>query len=63
MGQMYNGEIVKGLVFLVAAGICLALTAVSVGLFLLLPLLPLWGWSIYDAYQTAARMNKTTGTA
>ncbi len=60
MGQMYNGEIVKGLVFLVAAGICLALTAVSVGLFLLLPL---WGWSMYDAYQTAARMNKTTGTA
>ncbi len=57
---MYNGEIVKGLVFLVAAGICLALTAVSVGLFLLLPL---WGWSMYDAYQTAARMNKTTGTA
>ncbi len=60
MGQMYNGEIVKGLVFLVAAGICLALTAVSVGLFLLLPL---WGWSMYDAYQAAARMNKTTGTA
>ena len=57
LGQIYNGQIVKGLLCVLAVGICGALTLVVVGWFLLIPL---WIWGIFDAYRTAERANTAT---
>jgi TM2 domain-containing membrane protein YozV len=54
LGQIYNGQIAKGLVLLVAFGISAAATAFIIG-WLTTPLL--WVWGIYDAYRTAQGIN------
>ena len=49
LGQVYNGEIAKGLVLMVVT-IGLAITIIGAVL-----ALPLWIWLIYDAYKVAER--------
>ena len=58
LGQIYNGQIGKGAIFIVIQLINGALTAVLVG-WLLLPLVGLW--AMIDAYITAKRNNERYG--
>jgi TM2 domain-containing membrane protein YozV len=58
LGQIYNGQIVKGIGLFVAAGISGLLCTVVIG-FILLP--AVWLYGIYDAYKTAERINKGAG--
>ena len=54
LGQIYNGEIAKGLILLVVSYICIAL------FFLIIPpfiAVILWVYAIYDAYNTAKDIN------
>ncbi|MCL7413959.1 MAG: hypothetical protein M8353_10160, partial [ANME-2 cluster archaeon] len=54
LGQIYNGEIGKGILFIIVGGIFALLMAVLIG-FILYPLF--WIYNIYDAYKTAERIN------
>jgi TM2 domain-containing membrane protein YozV len=58
LGQIYNGQITKGVVFMVIQLINGALTVVLIG-WLLLPLVGLW--AMVDAYVTAKRNNERYG--
>ena len=55
LGQIYNGQIGKGVIFIVIQLINGALTAVLIGWFLL-PIVGLW--AMIDAYMTAKRNNE-----
>jgi TM2 domain-containing membrane protein YozV len=55
VGQIYNGQIIKGLILIVVQMINSALMWVLIG-FITFPIV--WIWGIYDAYKTAERMNK-----
>lgn len=57
LGQIYNGEIGKGLLMMVGYIVCLVITAFTVGLAFPLPLL-LWVWGMIDAYNEAERFNR-----
>lgn len=54
LGQIYNGEIGKGLFMIVAYIISVCLIAVVLG-FVTTPIL--WIWGMVDAYRTAERLN------
>lgn len=54
LGQIYNGEIAKGIIIFVVQLINVGLMYVVVG-FVTWPIV--WIWSIYDAYQVAKRIN------
>jgi|YelNatPaOPRAMG01_1025707.scaffolds.fasta_scaffold362959_2 TM2 domain-containing membrane protein YozV/ribosomal protein S27AE len=54
LGQIYNGQIGKGIILIILYIISIALCWVIVG-FILLPIL--WIYGIYDAYKTAKRIN------
>lgn len=54
LGQIYNGEIGKGIAFLIAAGISAGLMWVLIG-FLLYPVI--WIWGMVDAHSSAKRIN------
>jgi len=54
LGQIYNGEIGKGIMFMIIGGVFLLLMFVLIGL-ILYPLF--WIYNIYDAYKTAERIN------
>jgi TM2 domain-containing membrane protein YozV len=54
LGQIYNGEIAKGLMFMVAYFISILLVFLLIG-FITTPIL--WIFGIYDAYDTAKRIN------
>jgi len=54
LGQIYNGEIGKGIAFLVIGVVFVFLMFVLIGL-VLYPLF--WIYNIYDAYKTAERIN------
>ena len=58
LGQIYNGEITKGVVFIVVQLINAALTTVLVG-FVLMPIVGLW--AMLDAYLVARRNNERYG--
>ena len=58
LGQIYNGEVTKGLVFIVVQIINAALTTVLIG-FVLMPIVGLW--ATIDAYLVAKRNNARTG--
>ncbi len=49
LGQVYNGEFVKGILFLIGT---------IIGIFLIIPGILIWIYGIYDAYKTADKMNK-----
>lgn len=53
-GQIYNGEIAKGIVFFVLEIIFILLIFALIGI-ILAPLF--WIYAIYDAYKTAERIN------
>lgn len=54
LGQIYNGELTKGLVIVFVTAISWMLTKIIIGAFILIPL---WIWAIYDAYKTAEKIN------
>jgi TM2 domain-containing membrane protein YozV len=58
LGQIYNGQIGKGVIFIVIQLINGALTAVVMG-WVLLPIVGLW--AMIDAYTTARRNNERYG--
>ena len=55
LGQIYNGEIGKGIIFIIVSIIFFLLMFVLIG-FILLPLF--WIYNIYDAYTTAEKINR-----
>jgi len=55
LGQIYNGQIAKGINFIIVYGISWALMFVIIG-FITTPIL--WIWGMVDAYKTAERMNQ-----
>jgi TM2 domain-containing membrane protein YozV len=57
LGQIYNGQILKGLILVVCYGISWGLTFVLVG-WIFVPIL--WIYGIYDAYKNAEKINKTS---
>jgi TM2 domain-containing membrane protein YozV len=54
LGQIYNGQILKGLVIIVVQLINGALTTILIGW---IPLAIVWVWAIVDAYREAERIN------
>jgi TM2 domain-containing membrane protein YozV len=57
LGQIYNGQIGKGILMLVAYLISVSLIWLIVGL-ITTPIL--WIWGMVDAYNTAERLNRQT---
>jgi TM2 domain-containing membrane protein YozV len=55
LGQIYNGQIGKGVIFIILQLINGALTVVLIG-WLLMPIVGLW--AVIDAYLTAKRTNE-----
>ena len=58
LGQIYNGQITKGVVFIILQLINGALTAVLIG-WILMPIVGLW--ATIDAYLVARRNNERFG--
>jgi len=56
LGQIYNGQLAKGLLFMVAYAFCVLLIFVLIGI-ILVPIL--WIIGMIDAYTTAQRYNET----
>jgi len=55
LGQIYNGQIAKGIIYMIIGIICAALGVVLIG-FILYPLF--WIYNIFDAYRTAQNINR-----
>lgn len=55
LGQIYNGQIAKGIAFLVVYSISWILTIVVIGL-ITTPIL--WIYGMYDAYKSAEKINQ-----
>jgi TM2 domain-containing membrane protein YozV len=58
LGQIYNGQILKGLVIIVFQVINGALTTILIGW---IALAIVWVWAIIDAYREAERINARRG--
>ncbi len=58
LGQIYNGQILKGLIIIVVQLINGALTTILIGW---IPLAIVWVWAIIDAYREAERINARQG--
>jgi TM2 domain-containing membrane protein YozV len=55
LGQFYNGQIGKGILFLILYGISIALMTVVIG-FVTTPIL--WIWGMVDANSSAKKINQ-----
>jgi len=55
VGQIYNGEIVKGIILILVQMVNALLMFVLIG-FITYPIV--WIWGMYDAYKVAERMNR-----
>ena len=55
LGQIYNGQIGKGMIFIILYAISVALMFVLVG-FVTTPIL--WIWGIVDAHKSAKKINE-----
>jgi len=55
LGQIYNGQIGKGVVFIILYGISVALMWVVIG-FVTTPIL--WIWGMVDANNSAKKINE-----
>ncbi|TET64734.1 hypothetical protein E3J48_00675 [Candidatus Aerophobetes bacterium] len=55
LGQIYNGQIGKGIIFIILYGISIALMWVFVG-FITTPIL--WIWGMVDANKSAKKINE-----
>jgi TM2 domain-containing membrane protein YozV len=58
VGQIYNGQILKGLIIFAVQAINAALTSVLIG-FITYPIVLIY--AVYDAYRTAERINARQG--
>ncbi len=58
LGQIYNGEIAKGIILFIIRAISDLAMLVLIG-FITSPLI--WIYGMYDAYSTAARINRRQG--
>jgi len=58
LGQAYNGQIAKAVVFLILYAISVFLTFFIIG-FVTTPLL--WIWSILDAYSSSQKIKQVVG--
>jgi TM2 domain-containing membrane protein YozV len=58
LGQIYNGQILKGIFMLVAYAISWWMVWLVIG-FITTPIL--WIWGMFDAYRTAQKINKDLG--
>jgi TM2 domain-containing membrane protein YozV len=58
LGQIYNGQIAKGIVMLVMYAFSVFLMHILIG-FVTTPIL--WIWGMVDAYRTAERLNRLAG--
>jgi TM2 domain-containing membrane protein YozV len=56
LGQIYNGEVGKGIIIFVVQIINMLLATVVVGIFLGLGV---WLWSIYNAHRVAEKINRS----
>ena len=54
LGQIYNGQIAKGIAFMVIQGISILLMIVLIGL-ITTPIF--WIYGMWEAYQTAIKIN------
>ena len=59
LGQIYNGQIGKGIVFIILYGISVALMWVVIG-FVTTPIL--WIWGMVDANNSAKKINENMAT-
>lgn len=59
LGQIYNGQIGKGIVFIILYGISVALAWVVIG-FVTTPIL--WIWGMVDANNSAKKINENMAT-
>jgi len=59
LGQIYNGQIGKGIVFIILYGISVALMWVVIG-FVTTPIL--WIWGMVDANNSAKKINEKMAT-
>ena len=55
LGQIYNGHILKGILFIVIQAINSALTSILIG-WIFLPFV--WVICVYDAYRSANKINR-----
>lgn len=55
LGQIYNGQILKGIIIIVVQIINGALTTILIGW---IPLVIVWVWAVYDAYRGAEKVNR-----
>lgn len=60
LGQIYNGQIGKGVIFIVLYAISIALMFVIVG-FITTPIL--WIWGMVDANKSAKKINEKIAAA
>ncbi len=56
LGQIYNGQIGKGVLVIIVQGINLLLMFVLVGF---ITYTIVWIWGMIDAYKTAEKMNRS----
>ena len=59
VGQIYNGQILKGLILIGVQILNGLLMFLLIG-FITYPLV--WIWGMYDAYKTAERLNRETAS-
>lgn len=59
LGQIYNGQILRGLIIIVVQVINGALTTILIGW---IPLAIVWVWAIIDAYREAEKVNARYGS-
>ncbi len=57
LGQIYNGQLVKGMLFAVVQLVNVSVIPLGVGL-VTAPLF--WGYAVYDAYRVAAIMSSAS---
>lgn len=55
VGQIYNGQIVKGIILILIQMVNVALMFILIGF---ITYFIVWIWGMYDAYKTAERMNR-----
>jgi TM2 domain-containing membrane protein YozV len=55
LGQAYNGEIAKAVIFLILYAVSIFLTFFLIG-FVTIPIL--WIWSVVDAYRSSQKINQ-----
>jgi TM2 domain-containing membrane protein YozV len=62
LGQLYNGQIGKGVLLMILEIVILFFgfltLIVLIGFFILFAGFILWVWNLYDAYNTAERINR-----